>query len=310
MSSIACKSAFSSMMLPPSPRPPAVGNDLNAKKSKKNPSVASAFASTSSIHRTLDTSTLDNGTTTNQATLPRKRALTDSAEEREIRSRTSPSFQLINNSDNSNNNHDCTSTNTNSNSNGIRPNKRNTVTGLPITVNTYPSSLNLGSSGAFHIPVSASTTTLEGHGIIKQKNNPRRHRAHSAMTADNLDNEQEQKLNKIMRAVMIMRITKADSVPIRIIDGLYIGSIGAAINKDNLIKNGITHILCAAGGIKLYHPNDFVYKQVLIADTPGSDMYSHLGSCCSFIGRAISNGGKVLVHCFSGKSRSATVLAS
>ena len=75
------------MMLPPSPRPP-VGNDLNAKKSKKNPSVASAFASTSSIHRTLDTSTLDNGTTTNQATLPRKRALTDSAEEREIRSRT------------------------------------------------------------------------------------------------------------------------------------------------------------------------------------------------------------------------------
>jgi protein-tyrosine phosphatase len=310
MSSIACKSAFSSMMLPPSPRPPAVGNDLNAKKSKKNPSVASAFASTSSIHRTLDTSTLDNGTTTNQATLPRKRALTDSAEEREIRSRTSPSFQLINNSDNSNNNHDCTSTNTNSNSNSLRPNKRNTVTGLPITVNTYPSSLNLGSSGAFHIPVSASTTTLEGHGIIKQKNNPRRHRAHSAMTADNLDNEQEQKLNKIMRAVMIMRITKADSVPIRIIDGLYIGSIGAAINKDNLIKNGITHILCAAGGIKLYHPNDFVYKQVLIADTPGSDMYSHLGSCCSFIGRAISNGGKVLVHCFAGKSRSATVLAS
>lgn len=130
------------------------------------------------------------------------------------------------------------------------------------------------------------------------------------MTADHLDDEQEQKLTKIMRAVMIMRITKADSIPIRVVPELYIGSIGAAINKEALKANGITHVLCAAGGIKLYHPNDFIYKQIIIGDTPQSDIYAHLASCCSFIGRAISGGGRVLVHCFAGKSRSATVLAS
>jgi len=130
------------------------------------------------------------------------------------------------------------------------------------------------------------------------------------MTADSLDNDQEAKLHEIMRAVMIMRIAKTDATPINIVPGLYIGSVGAAISKENLLANGITHVLCAANNIKLYHPNDFIYKQIAIDDTPASDMYSHLASACSFIGRAISAGGRVLVHCFAGKSRSATVIAS
>jgi protein-tyrosine phosphatase len=190
----------------------------------------------------------------------RKRALTDSAEDRELKARKSPSFR---------------------------------------TQSTEKT--------GFQIPT-VNTNGPKSQPPLISNNRPRR--SYSAMTADNLDDEQEQKLNKIMRAVMIMRITKADSIPIRIIPGLYIGSIGAAINKDNLIANGITHVLCAAGGIKLYHPNEFIYKQIIIADTPGADIYSHLASSCSFIGRAINSGGRVLVHCFAGVSRSATVLAS
>ena len=39
-------------------------------------------------------------------------------------------------------------------------------------------------------------------------------------------------------------------------------------------------------------------------------MYSHLPGCCNFVGKALKPGGKVLVHCFAGQSRSATVIAA
>ena len=137
-----------------------------------------------------------------------------------------------------------------------------------------------------------------------------RRRSTSAMTADNLDEAQSEKLRSVMRAIMVMRIKQADSDPVEVIPGLFIGSIGAALNKDGLLAAGITHVLCAAGGIKLYFPETFTYKQVIIGDKINSDMYSHLPGCCNFIGKALKPGGKVLVHCFAGQSRSATVIAA
>ena len=300
MSSIASDpSTFINTMLPPSPRPPvgrrSSSNNSNSESRSGTSSLSSTASTSSTVTLSVTTSdTADAPASTDGASIlentPRKRALTDSAEDREFSARTSPSF--------------------------ARPNTANTAntantTNVTNTQGKHDSvgSLSLRGGGAFHIPtLTAQSSFSTTQPPMKTQNRVRR--AHSAMTADNLDDEQEQKLGKIMRAVMIMRISKSDSAPIRIIPGLFIGSIGAAINKEAMLTKGITHVLCAAGGIKLYHPNDFVYKQVLIADTPGSDMYSHLGSCCSFIGRAISSGGKVLVHCFAGKSRSATVLAS
>jgi len=42
--------------------------------------------------------------------------------------------------------------------------------------------------------------------------------------------------------------------------GLYLGSIGTAVNKAALKEHNITHILTVAGRIPPAHPDDFVYK--------------------------------------------------
>jgi hypothetical protein len=52
-----------------------------------------------------------------------------------------------------------------------------------------------------------------------------------------------------IKAMSAMKMTKDDSVPAEIIPGLYLGSIGAAFNKESLKKHGITHILTCADKI-------------------------------------------------------------
>lgn len=44
--------------------------------------------------------------------------------------------------------------------------------------------------------------------------------------------------------------------------GLFLGSVGAAHNKDQLKKLNITHILTIACSLPPADPNDFVYKVV------------------------------------------------
>ncbi|CAJ1941262.1 unnamed protein product [Sphenostylis stenocarpa] len=44
------------------------------------------------------------------------------------------------------------------------------------------------------------------------------------------------------------------------VHGLYLGSIGTAINKAALKDHNISHILTVAGRIPPAHPEDFVYK--------------------------------------------------
>lgn len=44
--------------------------------------------------------------------------------------------------------------------------------------------------------------------------------------------------------------------------GLFLGSIGTANNKDGLKKVNVTHVLTVAGKLAPPHPGDFVYKTI------------------------------------------------
>jgi len=85
-----------------------------------------------------------------------------------------------------------------------------------------------------------------------------------------------------------------------------------------LKENEVTHILnvasfntqfsvdrglldCAINGL-------FVYKHVGIMDLPNTDIVSHFDECFAFIDNAIDAGGRVLVHCMAGVSRSASIV--
>lgn len=91
---------------------------------------------------------------------------------------------------------------------------------------------------------------------------------------------------------------------------MYLGSIGAAHNKASLEAAGITHVLTVAGGFAPRFPDDYTYCLVDVADSPSEPLHRHFDRCLKFIARALLDGGRVLVHCFAGKSRSSTVVAA
>ena len=118
-------------------------------------------------------------------------------------------------------------------------------------------------------------------------------------------------LSQIIKDIYINKKVKEDGIPSLIIDRLYLGSIGAAKNLEWLKSNGVTHILCVAGGIDRFYPKQFEYKVIEIDDAQDEDISAHFESCSEFIDNALCNeSNKVLVHCFAGMSRSVTVVSA
>ncbi|XP_071011356.1 dual specificity protein phosphatase 26-like [Oncorhynchus clarkii lewisi] len=94
---------------------------------------------------------------------------------------------------------------------------------------------------------------------------------------------------------------------------LYIGDQDIASDRRELARLGITHILnCAQskwrGGAEYYAGMDITYQGIEAHDTPSFDMSVNFYPTTEFIHRALSSGGKVLVHCAVGVSRSATLV--
>ncbi|CAL4956467.1 unnamed protein product [Urochloa decumbens] len=113
-----------------------------------------------------------------------------------------------------------------------------------------------------------------------------------------------------MQSFCAARYRKADSTPCPIVQGLYLGSIGAALNKDALKSLNITHILIVARSLSPAFPAEFNYKKIEVLDSLDTDLLKHFDECFSFIDEGISSGGNVLVHCFAGRSRSVTIVVA
>ncbi|RWS25686.1 serine/threonine/tyrosine-interacting protein-like isoform X2 [Leptotrombidium deliense] len=100
-----------------------------------------------------------------------------------------------------------------------------------------------------------------------------------------------------------------------IIPGLFLGPYAAAMKtkQEDLIKHGITHILCVrqnceSNVIKTNFPGVFEYKIVEIADSPTEKIIPVFDEAREFIGNCLRKGGKVLVHGNAGISRSAALV--
>ncbi|KAI0268084.1 protein-tyrosine phosphatase-like protein [Gloeopeniophorella convolvens] len=93
-----------------------------------------------------------------------------------------------------------------------------------------------------------------------------------------------------------------------IIDGrLYIGNLSAAKSVDLRRQFGITHTLSVCPDCPSQGPNHFI---IPVQDSEYDDILIHLPQACRFIQNALDAGGRVLVHCLMGISRSATVVAA
>ncbi|XP_016079488.1 PREDICTED: dual specificity phosphatase DUPD1-like [Miniopterus natalensis] len=97
---------------------------------------------------------------------------------------------------------------------------------------------------------------------------------------------------------------------------LYIGDEATALDRYGLQKAGFTHVLNAAHGRRNVDTGPDYYRGMAIAyhgveadDVPAFDLSVFFYSAAAFIDEALSlPGGKILVHCAMGRSRSATLV--
>ncbi|XP_071111624.1 dual specificity protein phosphatase 12-like [Haliotis cracherodii] len=93
-----------------------------------------------------------------------------------------------------------------------------------------------------------------------------------------------------------------------IFDDLYLGSMEAALHTDTLKELGITHILTIDDRPLLQEITcHFSCKYVHGLDLQDTDLLTYFDECVEFINEGRNKGG-ILVHCFAGMSRSATMV--
>lgn len=99
----------------------------------------------------------------------------------------------------------------------------------------------------------------------------------------------------------------------RVDDHVFIGGYRAAADPAHVKALGVTHILKLFADDPSYpggrhrHPG-VTYHVVSADDVADFPLDQHFAACLQFIQRAIREGGKILVHCHAGISRSATVV--
>ncbi|KAJ4833545.1 hypothetical protein Tsubulata_021229 [Turnera subulata] len=95
----------------------------------------------------------------------------------------------------------------------------------------------------------------------------------------------------------------------RIADHIYLGSDAVAKNREVLRQNGITHVLNCVGFVcPEYFKGDLVYKTLWLQDSPSEDITSILYDVFDYFEDVREHGGRVLVHCCQGVSRSTSLV--
>lgn len=126
-------------------------------------------------------------------------------------------------------------------------------------------------------------------------------------------NERGEELLSIFRSASIKPedIGKPENMN-EITDNLFIGNFDAALDVEQLLKNRITHVLNLRSTtnrslVEMYDEHDITFAHVAMEDSILFDMRENINAAISFIQVALGNGGRVLIHCYKGKSRAPTV---
>lgn len=96
----------------------------------------------------------------------------------------------------------------------------------------------------------------------------------------------------------------------KIFDFLYLGSEWNATNLEEMTENQITHVLNVTREIDNFYPAVFTYLNIREYDTEETDLLKYWDRTFHFISDCQEGGGRVLVHCKMGISRSAATVAA
>ncbi|KAL9231574.1 hypothetical protein vseg_006786 [Gypsophila vaccaria] len=120
------------------------------------------------------------------------------------------------------------------------------------------------------------------------------------------------RLEHILERISLISDAANTEKPSSITSSLFISGALAARSVHTLQHLRITHVLCLCsneiGQSDSQFPNIFEYRNFSISDEEDSNISSIFDEACDFIDDVEKVSGKVLVHCFEGRSRSATMV--
>jgi hypothetical protein len=96
--------------------------------------------------------------------------------------------------------------------------------------------------------------------------------------------------------------------PTEVLPNLYIGPFESCVSIDELKKRNITNVIIAGKLINKYQHDGIEYLELLIDDSLEEDISYHFVIANKFIND--NNTGNTLVYCYSGISRSASIIIS
>ncbi|KAI3521089.1 hypothetical protein L1887_10548 [Cichorium endivia] len=120
------------------------------------------------------------------------------------------------------------------------------------------------------------------------------------------------RLEHILERISLISDAGNTEKPSLITNSLFIGGALAARSVYTLQHLGITHILCLCsneiGQSESQRTDLFEYQNFSIGDEEDANITQIFEEAHKFIDAVEKKGGKVLVHCFEGRSRSATIV--
>eukprot|EP00803_Ostreobium_quekettii_P011695 evm.model.scf_781EXC.3 EVM.evm.TU.scf_781EXC.3 scf_781EXC:43318-51771(-) len=93
------------------------------------------------------------------------------------------------------------------------------------------------------------------------------------------------------------------------LSGLYLGSI-ESLDSHVLKERKITHVLTVMNYLVDKLDPKITHKHIYVPDDFTGNLLIHFSICMEFIRVALADGGRVLVHCFAGISRSSTIVTA
>ncbi len=101
----------------------------------------------------------------------------------------------------------------------------------------------------------------------------------------------------------------------QILPGLWVGSLAAARRGDLLVQARITHVITclsysevAERGLEI--PKGIQWTIIPVEDTLEDTIFPHIETVVNTLGNALGAGGRVLIHCMGGISRSPALAAA
>ncbi|XP_034753572.1 dual specificity protein phosphatase 5 [Etheostoma cragini] len=126
-------------------------------------------------------------------------------------------------------------------------------------------------------------------------------------TIDQGETETEKRVNSLSEKLSHRKPDYDQGKPVEILPFLYLGSAYHASRQDYLSDLHITALLNVSRRDLQPAKGHYNYKWIPVEDNNMADISSHFQEAIDFIDHVMQSGGKVLVHCEAGISRSPTI---